>query len=75
MKNWLRNRGRLYEQLSGVVLEELAGTRGLVDRPTAERMLMEHVTARENHSHRLWALYVLETWLQAQVGGPGRGFK
>lgn len=67
MKNWLRSGGKLYSEVSGVVLEELCSRRGLVSRPVAERMFTDHVAARDNHSHRLWAMYVLEIWLQAHV--------
>ena len=67
MKNWLRARGQLYERVAGVVLEELCARRGLVNRAVAERMLADHVAARENHSHRLWAMFVLENWLQAHL--------
>jgi asparagine synthase (glutamine-hydrolysing) len=70
MKNWLRERGMLYDRVSGVVLEELCSRRGLVSRAVAERMLADHVAARENHSHRLWAMYVLEIWLQAHLDAP-----
>jgi asparagine synthase (glutamine-hydrolysing) len=73
MKNWLRTRGQLYERVAGVVLEELCDRRGLVSRGFAERMLADHVAARENHSHRLWAMFVLENWLQAHLDTPRGG--
>jgi asparagine synthase (glutamine-hydrolysing) len=67
MKNWLRSRGPLAREVSGVLIEELAARRGLVRREAVEDMLAEHTSSRHNHSHRLWALYVLELWLQKQL--------
>jgi hypothetical protein len=33
------------------------------------RMLDEHRTRRHNHSHRIWALFVLEQWLRTHLDG------
>lgn len=67
MKNWLRSGGSLSRAVAGVLLEELADQRGLVQRSTVETMLAEHAASRHNHSHRLWALYVLELWLKRHL--------
>jgi hypothetical protein len=40
--------------------------RDLVDRAHGERLFAEHL-AGANHSHRLWALLVLELWLRLFV--------
>jgi asparagine synthase (glutamine-hydrolysing) len=64
LKNWLRESGRL----SGLVRETLESPsfsgRGLVRPEAVRRMLEEHRSRRHNHSHRLWALFVLERWLR-----------
>jgi asparagine synthase (glutamine-hydrolysing) len=36
----------------------------VVDIAVARRLLAEHQRGHENHGHRLWALLVLDTWLE-----------
>jgi asparagine synthase (glutamine-hydrolysing) len=63
-KNWLRQDG----PLSRLVRETLTGeeflNRGLVRRDSVVRLLDEHRQRRHNHSHRIWALFVLEQWFR-----------
>jgi asparagine synthase (glutamine-hydrolysing) len=63
-KNWLRQDG----PLSRLVRETLTGeeflNRGLVRRESVVRLLDEHRQRRHNHSHRIWALFVLEQWFR-----------
>ena len=40
--------------------------RGLFRFEEVERLRAEHNERRHNHSHRLWALFVLEHWLRAR---------
>lgn len=63
-KNWLRDSGRL----STLVRETLASDefigRGLFQRAAIDRLLEEHAQRRHNHSHRIWALFMLEQWFR-----------
>jgi asparagine synthase (glutamine-hydrolysing) len=38
--------------------------RGLFRPEAIARMLEEHRSRRHNHSHRIWALFMLEHWFQ-----------
>lgn len=63
-KNWLRDSG----QLSALVQETLGSEqflgRGLFRRESIAKMLEEHRQRRHNHSHRIWALFILEQWFR-----------
>jgi asparagine synthase (glutamine-hydrolysing) len=63
-KNWLRDSG----QLSALVQETLGSEeflgRGLFRRESIARLLEEHRQRRHNHSHRIWALFILEQWFR-----------
>ncbi len=64
-KNWLRSdpvvKGFVQEVLSDRNVER----RGLFNRATIQTMWDNHQSARQNNSHRLWMLTVLELWLVA----------
>ena len=53
--------------MAGFLLGGVAGGRGLLGRAPVERLFDEHVSGRANHSHRIWALYVLDRWLSANA--------
>jgi asparagine synthase (glutamine-hydrolysing) len=63
-KNWLRDSG----QLSALVQETLGSEqfldRGLFRRESIATLLAEHRQRRHNHSHRIWALFILEQWFR-----------
>jgi asparagine synthase (glutamine-hydrolysing) len=63
-KNWLRDAG----PLSALVTETLGSSkfkdRGLFRPESITRMLDEHRSRRHNHSHRIWALFMLEHWFR-----------
>jgi len=69
LKNWLRQdppvRRLLEDRLHGGALE----SRGIVRREMVDRMIREHDGRVDNHSHRLWALLVLELWIGEHLGG------
>ena len=68
LKNWLRLDGLLGRR----VRESLrAGDSPIAEilRPRyLERLIDEHCTRRHNHSHRLWAAFVLDAWLRERAG-------
>jgi len=66
-KNWLRTdpavRGVVDEALSDASLRR----RGLIDPSAVARLRAEHDSGRENRSHRIWTLTVLEYWLRGNL--------
>lgn len=69
LKNWLRQAGSLDRWVSEALSPGRVRARGLFRHQEIDRMRDEHRRGRHNHSHRLWALLTLETWLQAHVDG------
>ena len=69
LKNWLRRdpavRRLVEERLHGGALE----SGGIIRRGMVARMIREHDERVDNHSHRLWALLVLELWIGEHLGG------
>jgi len=55
LAGWMRDR----------LLGPRARTRRLLRRKAVERLVAEHTARRADHSERLWALVVLETWMRA----------
>jgi len=43
--------------------------RDIVSRPTLRRLWNEHLTARTDHSLRLWSLLMLEFWFREFIDG------
>lgn len=67
LKNWLRAGGALDLDVRRVILSESFLDRRLIRAEAVKAMLDEHERRRHNHSHRLWALYVLELWMRAHL--------
>jgi asparagine synthase (glutamine-hydrolysing) len=65
-KNWLRRDGPLADRVASVLTPSVLRSRGLFRPDAVARLIEEHRSRRANHSHRIWALYVLELWLQAR---------
>jgi asparagine synthase (glutamine-hydrolysing) len=57
-------RGPLKEFLNDQLLSQKAVGRGLFRKSIIQRWIEEHGSGRRDHSYGLWALLVLETWLQ-----------
>ena len=60
-------RGPLAEMSSAVLLDPKALERGFFRAESVRRLLEDHQSGRFDHSYRLWALLVLELWLQRWV--------
>ena len=58
---WFRG-GGLRELFADVLLSARAQQRGYFEPRFIDRLVREHVTARRDHSARLWALVVFELW-------------
>lgn len=63
-KNWLRTGGALNKLVTSTLVSEQFRARNLFRPEAVQRLIDEHATRRHNHSHRLWALFVLEQWLR-----------
>jgi asparagine synthase (glutamine-hydrolysing) len=68
LKNWLRAQGHAAAWVGSMLAPEVVRQRGLFRADVIGRMVDEHRRRRHNHSHRLWALAILEAWLQSGVG-------
>jgi asparagine synthase (glutamine-hydrolysing) len=64
LKNWLR--GPLRSFLTDTLSADTVARRGYFQPETVTRWVDEHLSGKANHSHRLWALAVLELWQQKQ---------
>jgi asparagine synthase (glutamine-hydrolysing) len=62
LKHWLR--GPLKPMMTDLLSQETVRSRGYFKPQTVSRWVQEHLDGRANHSHRLWALMVMELWQQ-----------
>lgn len=62
LKHWLR--GSLRPLMADLLSVESVRRRGYFQPECVTRWVSEHLEGRANHSHRLWALMVLELWHQ-----------
>jgi asparagine synthase (glutamine-hydrolysing) len=67
LKNWLRAHSALNSLLESTLAKKALEARGMFRADAVGRLLEEHRARRHNHSHRLWAILVLEHWLQSHV--------
>lgn len=66
-KNWLRENDRIKEFITDVLSEEAVRQRGLFNYNFVSNLLEEHFRRSKNNSHRIWALLVLELWMQKHL--------
>jgi asparagine synthase (glutamine-hydrolysing) len=64
MKNWIRYSDEVRAFLQDVLSEQNLKRRGLFRPAFVQTLFEQHLSKKFNHSHRLWALAVLELWLQ-----------
>ena len=60
LKHWLR--GPLKPMMTDLLSATSVRRRGYFNPGEVTRLVQEHLDQRANHSHRLWALMVLELW-------------
>jgi asparagine synthase (glutamine-hydrolysing) len=65
--HWLP--GALATMVPAVLLTPRFDGRGIVSRPALQQLWEEHCTGRRDHSHRLWALLMLEFWFREFIDG------
>ena len=66
LKNWIRDHSEARSFVGDLVSKITLHKRGLFDPVMVERLWQEHQNRIRNHSHRLWALAVLELWMRAK---------
>ena len=64
-KNWLRDDATLKSFVHDTLSSSGLGASGIVDNAYVQRLWDDHQRYRQNNSHRLWSLTVLELWLRA----------
>ena len=67
LKNWMREPGKARDFILDLVSEQTIRGRGYFEPEAVRRMVDEHMDKTRNHSHRLWAVAVLELWLRKCV--------
>ncbi len=67
LKNWMRNHPKVKEFMLDVLSESRIKNRGYFRPDRVRCMIEEHLSSRRNHSHRLWALMVLELWMEKHL--------
>jgi asparagine synthase (glutamine-hydrolysing) len=63
-------RGELKNELKEVLLDPVCLNRGIFRPVAIERLVTEHVGHEREHSHRLWALLMLELWFRQYFDSP-----
>ncbi len=71
LKNWLRESPKLQEFVRDILSRDAVRRRGILDPAYVERLWNRHLSRRENNSHRIWSLLVLELWCQHNLDGKG----
>lgn len=66
LKNWIREHEKAKAFVFDLVSDETVLKRGIFNVDPVRKMKEEHLNKTRNHSHRLWALAVLELWLRHQ---------
>jgi asparagine synthase (glutamine-hydrolysing) len=60
----------LRSELRGVLLDPICLNRGTFRPEAIEKLVTEHVEGQREHSHRLWALLMLELWFREYMDSP-----
>jgi asparagine synthase (glutamine-hydrolysing) len=71
LKNWLRDSAELQAFVRDILSADALRRRGMFSPADVERMWERHLSGRENNSHRIWSLLVLELWCQHHLDGGG----
>ena len=70
-KNWLRDVPEIKNFIMDILSESAIKKRGYFDNNFVQRLLTDHFKRKKNNSHRLWALLVLELWMQKNIDSQG----
>ncbi|MBN2102743.1 hypothetical protein JW835_01740 [bacterium] len=66
LKNWIRDHERARSFVNDLISAPTLKKRGLFNPEFVQKMWDEHQARIRNHSHRLWALAVLELWMRTK---------
>jgi asparagine synthase (glutamine-hydrolysing) len=69
VSRWFK--GELKDYMHEVLLDDRTSKRGFFKKESIERLLNEHLALRYDHSAKIWALLVLETWFRIFMDGEG----
>jgi asparagine synthase (glutamine-hydrolysing) len=72
ISKWFR--GELKDYMHEILLDHRTLERGFFKKKGIERLLIEHLALRYDHSAKIWALLVLETWFRIFMDGEGEFF-
>lgn len=64
MKNWMRQKAVVRDWMTEIFASDSFRRRELFNLSFVQKLLDEHFKKTHNHSHRLWALAVLELWFR-----------
>jgi asparagine synthase (glutamine-hydrolysing) len=67
LKNWMRDTSDIRHFLTDILSESRVKERGFFNSKFVSKLIDEHISMKQNHSHRLWALTVLELWLRENM--------
>ena len=65
IKNWIR--GPLRAMMTDLLAGDRLRREGFFNDTFVSRLMAEHLRGAENHSHKLWALMVFESWYQTYM--------
>jgi len=65
LKNWMRENTVVKEFVFDLLSHETMRKRQWFNVNTIHKMKEEHINNKRNHSHRLWALVILELWMRS----------
>ncbi len=67
LKNWMRDNPAVIEFMNRTLLDGSLEARGWFNMDRVRAMIHEHQARKTNHSHRLWALMILELWCRRHL--------
>jgi asparagine synthase (glutamine-hydrolysing) len=67
LKNWLRQSPQVQSLITGILTSKEFRDRGIFNAKAVDRMMRDHASKADNHSHRLWSLLTFELWCQANL--------
>jgi len=71
MKNWMRETTVFRDLMNDVLSETAVRKRDFFNAPFVKQMLGLHLRKKKDYSHRLYALVILELWLQKNFDDRG----
>jgi asparagine synthase (glutamine-hydrolysing) len=69
LRRWLRT--DLDELVQGLLSPSVVSARGLMDPTAVQRIIADNASGKSDHGYLIYALLVLEVWMQTFVDRPG----